>query len=66
MFLGGWMDGWVGGWVEVKAVLKIAYSNKKFGLICVKDETKSFKQQPVFAQIIFKKKTFNVACAMSF
>jgi hypothetical protein len=37
MFLGGWMDGWVdgwvggwvGGWVEVKAVLRIAYSNQK-------------------------------------
>jgi hypothetical protein len=25
MFLGGWMD----GWVEVKAVLRIAYSNQK-------------------------------------
>jgi hypothetical protein len=23
------MDGWAGGWVEVKAVLRIAYSNKK-------------------------------------
>jgi hypothetical protein len=29
MFLGGWMDGWVGGWMEVKAVLRIAYSNKQ-------------------------------------
>jgi hypothetical protein len=25
----GWMDGWVGGWMGVKAVLRIAYSNKK-------------------------------------
>jgi hypothetical protein len=25
----GWMDGWVGEWVEVKAVLRIAYSNQK-------------------------------------
>jgi hypothetical protein len=23
------MDGWVGGWVDVKAVLRIAYSNQK-------------------------------------
>ena len=23
------LDGWVGGWVEVKAVLRIAYSNQK-------------------------------------
>jgi hypothetical protein len=23
------VPGWVGGWVEVKAVLRIAYSNKK-------------------------------------
>jgi hypothetical protein len=30
MFLGGWMGGWMGGWVGVKAVLRIAYSNKKF------------------------------------
>jgi hypothetical protein len=29
MFLDGWMDGWMGGWVEVKAVLRIAYSNQK-------------------------------------
>ena len=25
----GWMDGWMGGWVDVKAGLRIAYSNKK-------------------------------------
>ena len=25
----GWMDGWVGGWMEVKAGLRIAYSNQK-------------------------------------
>jgi hypothetical protein len=25
----GWVGGWVGGWVEVKAVLRIAYSNQK-------------------------------------
>jgi hypothetical protein len=29
MFLDGWVDGWMGGWVEVKAVLRIAYSNQK-------------------------------------
>jgi hypothetical protein len=33
MFLDGWMGGWVDelvdGWVEVKAVLRIAYSNQK-------------------------------------
>jgi hypothetical protein len=23
------LDGWVGGWVEVKAVLRIAYSNQQ-------------------------------------
>jgi hypothetical protein len=27
--MGGWVGGWVGGWMEVKAVLRIAYSNKK-------------------------------------
>ncbi len=26
----GWMDGWVDGWMEVKAILRIAYSNQKF------------------------------------
>ena len=25
----GWMDGWMDGWVEVKAGLRIAYSNQK-------------------------------------
>jgi hypothetical protein len=25
----GWVGGWVDGWVGVKAVLRIAYSNKK-------------------------------------
>ena len=31
MYLLGFMflDGWVGEWIEVKAVLRIAYSNKK-------------------------------------
>jgi hypothetical protein len=33
MFLGGWVGGWVGGWMygwmEVKAILRIAYSNQK-------------------------------------
>jgi hypothetical protein len=32
MFLGGWVD----GWVEVKAVLRIAYSNKKLLFILEK------------------------------
>jgi hypothetical protein len=27
--MGGRMDVWVDGWVEVKAVLRIAYSNQK-------------------------------------
>jgi hypothetical protein len=27
--VGGREDGWMDGWVEVKAVLRIAYSNKK-------------------------------------
>jgi hypothetical protein len=27
--MGGWVDGWMGGWIEVKAILRIAYSNKK-------------------------------------
>ena len=25
----GWMGGWMYGWMEVKAVLRIAYSNQK-------------------------------------
>jgi hypothetical protein len=29
-WMDGWMGGWVGGWVEVKAVLRIAYSNQKY------------------------------------
>jgi hypothetical protein len=29
MFLGGWVGGWVGGRVEVKAVLRISYSNQQ-------------------------------------
>jgi hypothetical protein len=37
MFLDGWMDGWVdgwmGGWMGVKAVLRIAYSNKKSSIV---------------------------------
>ena len=28
-WVGGWMDGWVGGWMDVKAVLRIAYSNQQ-------------------------------------
>ena len=28
-WVGGWMDGWVNGWMDVKAVLRIAYSNQK-------------------------------------
>ena len=28
--LAGWMDGWVDGWMEVKARLRIAYSNQKY------------------------------------
>jgi hypothetical protein len=26
----GWVDGWKDGWMEVKAILRIAYSNKKY------------------------------------
>ena len=29
-WVGGWVGGWMGGWVEVKAVLRIAYSNQKY------------------------------------
>jgi hypothetical protein len=25
----GWVFGWVDGWMEVKAILRIAYSNQK-------------------------------------
>jgi hypothetical protein len=32
-WMGGWMGGWVGGWMEVKAVLRIAYSNQKVVLL---------------------------------
>ena len=28
-WMDGWVGGWVGGWVEVKAVLRIAYSNQQ-------------------------------------
>jgi hypothetical protein len=28
--MGGWVDGWMGGWMELKAVLRIAYSNQKW------------------------------------
>ena len=28
-WVAGWVDGWVGGWMEVKAGLRIAYSNQK-------------------------------------
>ena len=31
--LGEWMDGCVDGWMDVKAVLRIAYSNKKHCLV---------------------------------
>ena len=33
----GWMDGWVGGWMEVKAGLRIAYSNQKLILVVSKN-----------------------------
>ena len=26
--MGGWVGGWMGGWMEVKAGLRIAYSNQ--------------------------------------
>ena len=26
---GSWVGGWMGGWMGVKAILRIAYSNKK-------------------------------------
>ena len=29
-WMGGWMDGWMGGWMDVKAGLRIAYSNQKY------------------------------------
>jgi hypothetical protein len=29
-WIDGWMDGWMDGWIEVKAVLRIAYSNQKW------------------------------------
>jgi hypothetical protein len=29
VFLDGWVGGWLAGWLEVKAVLRIAHSNKK-------------------------------------
>jgi hypothetical protein len=32
-WMGGWMDGWAGGWMEVKAVLRIAYSNQQIVVI---------------------------------
>ena len=32
-WVGWWRDGWVVGWVEVKAIIRIAYSNEKIGLI---------------------------------
>ena len=31
----GWMDGWMDGWMEAKAGLRIAYSNKKYGVAVV-------------------------------
>jgi hypothetical protein len=31
----GWMGGWMDECVEVKAVLRIAYSNKKWGSSCL-------------------------------
>ena len=30
-WMDGWVDGWKDGWMEVKAILRIAYSNKKDG-----------------------------------
>jgi hypothetical protein len=32
-WMDGWVGGWVGGWIEVKAVLRIAYSNEKFEVV---------------------------------
>ena len=29
-WMDGWMGGWMGGWMDVKAALRIAYSNQKF------------------------------------
>ena len=28
--VGGWVGGWMDGWMEVKAGLRIAYSNQKY------------------------------------
>ena len=28
-WMGGWMGGWMDGWIDVKAGLRIAYSNQK-------------------------------------
>jgi hypothetical protein len=36
-WVGGWMGEWVDGWMEVKAVLRIAYSNQKFVSFFQKD-----------------------------
>ena len=61
----GWVDGWMDGWMDVKAVLRIAYSNKKFeymGLAlfylkqdrfetCFKDCGKKLICQPPHCQI---------------
>ena len=33
-WVGGWMDGWMGEWMGIKAVLRIAYSNKKITNLC--------------------------------
>ena len=32
--LPGWMDGWMGEWKDVKAGLRIAYSNQKLVDFC--------------------------------
>jgi hypothetical protein len=32
-WVGGWVDRWVDGWMEVKAVLRIAFSNKKLPVL---------------------------------
>jgi hypothetical protein len=40
----GWVDGWVGGWVGVKAVLRIAYSNKNMFVFCSRISAKHSKK----------------------
>ena len=48
-WMGGWVDGWMDGWMEVKAGLRIAYSNQKpFTWVkyseCLKSERSDFRQ----------------------